>query len=143
MSSGQHWYEREPQRMVSESDAMAQRYSRFELKPTDLGNLAWVGYLVSNQSNRYKVAVVYSPRHPHEHPLAYILEPKLRSLHQYGDGSLCLMRNGETWLPMSTAATMVPLIAAWLFAHERHQRKCRRDGGRPCGVFSCPDWPGN
>jgi len=144
MANAQPWFEENPQRLLRESDAMEISYPRFRLTNDAPGKLSWHGVLVSNSNNRYLIEIAYSNHHPYKAPLAYVREPKIRSLHQYNDGSLCLMHPGKTWIPKSTVAMMVPLVAGWIFCHENHQKKCRAGSeGKPCTNFSCSDWPGN
>lgn len=122
---------------------MKSHFPEFTLTSGNDGKLGWVGYLTSNRGKRYKVLVDYRDGFPHEEPYAYILEPRFTSQHLWNDGHLCLMYpDGTTWKTNTTAATILAIVAAWIFSYENHKTKCRRDGGKPCRDPQCPHWPG-
>ncbi|MEI8195849.1 MAG: hypothetical protein WCI73_08075 [Phycisphaerae bacterium] len=137
------WHDRSPVRLRQEQEAMKSRFPDFTLVRGDDGQLGWVGWLKSNRSNRYKVLIDYPGNFPHEEPRAFLLEPRFTSQHMWKDGHLCLMYpDGSTWQTNTTCATILAIVAAWIFAYENHKAKCRRDDGGPCMDPQCPDWPG-
>lgn len=139
------WYQHHPKRMIQEQEAMATRFAGFQLVRGDDGALGWLGYLTSNRGNRYKILVDYRTGFPHEEPYAFIIEPKIISQHMWKDGHLCLMYpDGTVWKTNTTAATMVAIVAAWIFCYEDHKANCSRGkGGKPCMDPKCPHWPGD
>ena len=137
------WHERMPARLKQETVAMQDRFPDFKLVRGSGSTLGWVGCLKSNRGNRYKVQLVYSDNFPHEEPRAFIEEPNLVSQHMWEDGHLCLMYpDGGTWQTNTTCATMIAIVAAWLFCYENHQANCRRNSGKPCMDPQCKHWPG-
>ena len=123
---------------------MKMRFPKFVLTKGDDDAFGWVGWLESNRGNRYKVLVDYPKNFPHEEPRAFILEPKFTSQHMWKDGHLCLMYpDDSTWQTNTTCATIMAIVAAWIFAYENHKANCRREAGEPCGDPLCPDWPGD
>lgn len=137
------WHDRMPARLHQEQAAMKSRFPSFTLTRGDDGKLGWVGYLYSNRDNRYKVLVDYPEDFPYEEPRAYVLEPRFTSQHMWKDGHLCLMYpDGTTWKTNTTCATIVAIVAAWIFSYENHKYACKRSAGKPCMDSQCPDWPG-
>jgi hypothetical protein len=144
MSSNTPWFQHHPARLRQEQEAMKSRFPDFTLTRGDDGALGWVGFLTSNRGNRYKVLIDYRDGFPHEEPYAFILQPRFVSQHMWKDGHLCLMYpGGSTWRTNTTAASLLAIVAAWIFSYETHKEKCRRDHGNPCMDPKCPHWPGD
>jgi ubiquitin-protein ligase len=138
------WYEQKPARLRQEQEAMKTRFPSFSLVRGDDGKLGWVGTLTSNRNHKYKVLIDYPDNFPHEEPSAYILSPRFTSQHMWKDGHLCLMYpDGSTWQTNTTCATILAIVAAWIFAYEQHKAKCKRNEGKPCMDPKCPHWPGD
>jgi ubiquitin-protein ligase len=137
------WHTANPIRLKQERDAMAKRFPSFVLTKGHNEKLGWAGALTSNRGKHYKVLVEYSEDFPNSEPAAYILEPRFISQHMWKNKRLCLMYPGDgTWKTNTTCASIVALVAAWIFAYENHATKCQRNSGRPCLDPECPDWPG-
>ena len=123
----QTWYEAIPGRLVLESKAMETRFPDFQLV-RDGTQLVWMGTLETNRGNRYEIALYYPDNFPDTPPKVFPINPVLEvykspttnSLkHQYNDGSLCLhFPADQSFGTRSTAATVIAVAAAWLFAYE-------------------------
>lgn len=138
------WHEKMPMRLRQEQDVMNARFPGFTLTRGDGGKLGWLGWLTSNRRNRYRVLIDYPQDFPFSEPRAYILEPRFVCQHMWKDGHLCLMYpEDSTWQTNTTSATILAIVAAWIFSYENHKANCRRDGGSPCFDPKCPDWPGD
>lgn len=135
-----NWYLENPRRLLQEQDAMHQKYPGFVLTAGEGGDLAWVGIL----RGRYEVSLTCPPNFPYSPPAAKIHKPAIVSQHMYRGSHLCLMRGDEnTWQTGTSCATLVGLMAAWIFCYEQHEANCQRaPGGTPCRDPQCPDWPG-
>ena len=145
-SNGRHlWQNKHPDRLRHEIFAMRERFNdSFRLTMGDDGSLAWDGFLTTNRGNTYRVGLIYPNEFPYEVLSAYVLSPRFPSQHMDREGKLCLMmRDDNVWQTITTAVAIVALTAAWLFAYETHEERCR-DGsyGAPCRIGSCPYWPG-
>jgi ubiquitin-protein ligase len=112
------WWKTYPGRLSLEKEVMEERFPQFELKSSD-GQLTWHGALKSHHNNYYEIAVVYPSTYPYDSPEAYVLDPKVEAKHMYKNGKLCLMYpTDRTWGQSSTAATIIALVAAWIFSYE-------------------------
>jgi hypothetical protein len=122
------WYERTGERLVLEQRAMSDRFPQFQLFQ-DGAELLWRGRLTTNDGNAYEIMIKYPRTFPDDPPEAYPLEPPVAAYktersgvpkHQYHDGRLCLYYPADRTLQKeTTAATVVALSAAWLFAYEQ------------------------
>lgn len=133
-----HWYERDKARFVLEQRVMVQKFPQFRLFRQD-DALCWLGQLTTNRGNGYELLVRYPDEFPYKAPLVYPYNPVLKVTdpltgkpkHQYPDGRLCLYFPGdETFSPNTTAASVVAVAAAWLFAYELWLEA------------GCLEWPG-
>jgi hypothetical protein len=125
-----------PERLLLEKREMARRFPQFELYLTD-GYLSWVGKLETNRGHSYRLDVRYPDDFPYKAPLVYPIDPPIeacidegntRFKHQYPDGHLCLFYPGDkTFSPRTTAAAVVAVAAAWLFAYESWLESGRTD----------------
>ncbi len=116
-----------PERLVLEQRAMVERFPQFTLFRHD-NNLYWLGKLTTNRGNVYELVIKYPETFPDHPPQAYPIDlpiavfksPASGALkHQYTDGHLCLYYPSDRSLgKQATAATVVALASAWLFAYE-------------------------
>ncbi len=137
------WHDKMPTRLRQETEAMHSRFPDFKLTRGNDGKLGWVGKLKSNRGNSYRVLIDYPENFPHEEPRAFIIDPRFVCQHMWKDGHLCLMYpDGGTWQTNTTCATIVAIVAAWIFSYENHQANCRRASGKPCMDPQCKHWPG-
>lgn len=130
------WYERLPERLVLEGQVMRERFPQFQLVCDGNGVLSWRGSLRTNRGNVYELAIIYPTSFPDDAPQAKPINPAIevfrngrggRLQHQYSDGLLCLYYPGDrTMQKDTTAATVVALAAAWLFAYESWLESGRR-----------------
>ena len=121
------WYELNSARLVLEKKAMETRFPGFQLV-RDANQLVWLGTLESNWGNRYEIALYYPDNFPNEPPKVYPINPAVtvwkdeqagRLKHQYNDGHLCLhFPSDRSFVPNTTAATVIAVAAAWFFAYE-------------------------
>ena len=121
------WYQTMPERLLLEKQVMNDKFPQFELFLLD-GQLRWLGELVTNRANKYQLEIRYPNDFPYKAPLVYPIEPIIeayetegseRYKHQYPDTHLCLYYPGDkTFSPKTTAAAVVAVAAAWLFAYE-------------------------
>lgn len=121
------WYIENPARLILERRAMTERFPPFELR-CDGSSLFWIGTLTSNLGNSYEIAVIYPDDFPTTPPKVYPLDPPIYLVdeptgwlkHQFRDGSLCLFHPADRFFEKNTtAATVVALAAAWIFAYEQ------------------------
>lgn len=134
------WFERMPERLVLEQQVMQDRFPQFQLLRDGL-MLYWIGKLTTNRGNVYQLVVKYLPSFPNDPPQAYPIDPAIAVYksgwsgalkHQYADGRLCLYYPADRTLTReTTAATVVAMAAAWLFAYESWLQSGKTD------------WPGN
>lgn len=124
---GSTWYESNPARLLLEKQAMSTRFPGFVMRKMNDGRLAWLGSLETNSGSQYEVVVLYPHDFPREVPLVYPIDPPInvwdekqfRQRHQYPDGHLCLYYPSDrTFDNSATAATVIAVAAAWLFAYE-------------------------
>ncbi|MCR8912900.1 hypothetical protein NW211_12940 [Barnesiella sp. ET7] len=133
------WYEREPQLLEVEKEAMNHMFQGFTLDKLDDGRLVWVGSLNIGVlgDNEWHIMAVYNNNHPS--PVmggsvkVYVVEPDMEELmeelewcrsHLYRDscGSLYLslffdtdMGNGTY---VTSAASHIAMAVKWLTAFE-------------------------
>lgn len=138
---GAPWYEQDGGRLQMETQIMERSFPRFRLMQgkgsvtyhswtiAGSGQLYWIGKLRVHSGNIYGVAIVYPPQFPHQQALGYVIDPFIPStMHRYADGHLCLYSNdhggrGEGFASgVTTAATIVGWISAWLHAFEIYDK---------------------
>jgi ubiquitin-protein ligase len=105
-------------RLLAEQEIMRARFPQLSLRRTEHGALQWVGFLEPVEHIAFLVAARYPDRYPYEAPRFFVEDPPLhdRAPHRYQDGSVCIHK--RSWDPMrGTAASCIPLIAAWLCAY--------------------------
>jgi ubiquitin-protein ligase len=144
-SSGRQWWQSDSghARLVIEQKAMMERLPHFRLFKLDDDRMAWSGTLTAPPrtdtatGNTYEVLLVYPPSFPNQPPSVTPIDPVLevadadgvRLIHQYNDGHMCLYYpNDRTFTPNTTAATVLAVAAAWLFAYEEWQASGRWPG---------------
>lgn len=115
----QNWYEAPTWkgRLLAEVALMRERFPHLRLV-TLAGALQWEGVIEPVPGRRFRIALVYPPRYPYAPPTLWVLTPTIQqgAPHLYADGSICVHRS--EWDPMTgTAASVVPLAAAWLVAY--------------------------
>lgn len=134
---GAPWYTANPRRLELEQRIMAHAFPRFVLGlaqdprrehgwlVADRGELFWAGRLRTHSRRIYGVILSYPQVFPDEQIRCFVVEPKIdETRHRYLDGHLCLYSNdhggpGEGYQPgVTTAATCVGWVSAWLHAHE-------------------------
>lgn len=122
MSIPKQWYldSKWRRRLVVEQQLMRDRFPSFELRRGREGELYWRGNLQPVNSIVFVVAVRYPRTYPYNAPVLQVVEPRLHpgAPHRYADsdGSICIHKQG--WNPATgTAASVVPLAAAWLVAY--------------------------
>ena len=119
------WY-REPKwrnRLIAEAALMKERFPGFRLIRGQENSLRWVGILSPMPDSEFLVSLTYPADYPYREPKLRVERPGLvtGAPHVYNDGSLCIHRRG--WDPSrGTAASEVPLIAAWLVAYQVWRR---------------------
>lgn len=118
--SGGRWFlqPRWKPRLLAEAVLMKERFPDFRLLETDDGLLRWVGVLTPTRGSEFVVSLTYPADYPYREPKLRVDRPALAggAPHLYSDGSLCVHK--QRWDPMrGTAASEVPLIAAWLVAY--------------------------
>lgn len=134
------WFEVNPSRLLLEQQSMNEKFPQFQLFRNG-NDLSWVGSLTTNRNNPYLLNVRYPAKFPYEAPQVFPVEPVIqvndasnpgRYKHQYPDGHLCLYYPGDyTFSPNTTAATVVAVAAAWLFAYESWVESGYRDWPGP------------
>ena len=107
-------------RLIAEQQLMRDRFPSFELRRGRENDLYWVGYLVPVPGVVFRVAIRYPRTYPYNAPTLQVLEPQLHpgAPHRYADseGTICIHK--QAWDPATgTAASIVPLAAAWLVAY--------------------------
>lgn len=115
----QTWYTAPPWkgRLVAEVALMGERFSHLRLVRLG-GELRWEGVIEPVRGQRFHIAIAYPARYPYAPPTLWVLDPAIQqgAPHLYADGSICVHR--RQWDPMTgTAASLVPLAAAWLVAY--------------------------
>jgi len=103
---------------MAEVEVMQTRFPNFSLIEETDGQLLWVGVLEPQLDEEFLVTVEYPNDYPYRAPVLWVLDPALRpgTPHVYSDGSICIHK--ATWDPeRGTAASCVPLLAAWLLAY--------------------------
>jgi len=113
------WYlqDRWKQRLAAEVKIMHTRFPYFRLEKVD-EKLAWIGTLEPQVGETFVVALEYPRNFPYSAPTLWVLEPGLQfgAPHLYADGSVCIHQT--SWdTGRGTAASCVPLLAAWLLAY--------------------------
>jgi hypothetical protein len=116
------WYRqsRWKPRLVAEQAVMAQRFPRFVLRRRISGELFWDGFIEPQPNALFRVTLTYPSEYPYREPALHVVDPPLRhgTPHVYigASGWICVHR--RQWNPATgTAASLVPLIAAWLVAY--------------------------
>lgn len=120
------WFNLDPERLLIEQEAMAQKFPQFQMLRLEDDNLGWLGTLTTNRENSYTLLVEYPAAFPDKPPTVKPVEPDFLALdtegklkHQYPDGKLCLFYPGDrTFSRRTTAAAVIAVTAAWLFAYE-------------------------
>ena len=123
----QPWYEANPARLIKEKKIMETRFPGFQLV-RDGAQLVWIGTITTNRGTPYEIALYYPNEFPALPPKVYPINPAISSWenrqagrlkHQWSDGSLCLdFPSDKTLNVNATAATVIAMAAAWLFAYE-------------------------
>jgi len=123
----QLWYQANPARLLMERKAVESRFPQFALV-RDGEQLVWMGKLTTNRGEVYEIALYYPDDFPISPPRVFPIVPTITSWkneaagelkHQYADGALCLYDpKDRTFNQNSTAATVIAVAAAWLFAYE-------------------------
>jgi ubiquitin-protein ligase len=134
-SSGQQWWHTDSgrERLVIERQAMTERLPDFRLLKLDDDSMAWRGTLTApprtetGTGNTYEVLLIYPANFPNQPPNVIPLDPVIEVVdddgvhlvHQYRDGHMCLFYpNDRSFTQVTTAATVLAVAAAWLFAYE-------------------------
>ena len=97
---------------------MRQRFPQFVLRRAARGLLLWDGVIEPHPGVSFRISVEYPPTYPYQEPVLRVDDPPLRAgaPHRYIDGSICIHKHH--WDPATgTAASLVPLVAAWLVAY--------------------------
>lgn len=107
-------------RMLAEQEIMHSRFPSFRLIESSTGELRWRGVLEPVAGYTFVVSVRLPPHYPYREPQCHIEEPRIQAgaphVYASSDGHICVHR--RTWDPMTgTAASCIPLIAAWLTAY--------------------------
>lgn len=113
-----HQQERWSHRLLAEQELMRSRFPRFALIESHGGGLRWVGMIQPVAGRNFIVSVRYPDNYPYLPPTLFVEKPALRpgAPHRYVDGSICVHK--DRWEPATgTAASCVPLAAAWLTAY--------------------------
>jgi ubiquitin-protein ligase len=115
------WYDQErwKKRLGQEVAVMEERFPALVLRRRQDGTLWWEGIVVPIPDIMYRVAVIYPSTYPYVPPSLRLLDPQVErgAPHVYQDGSLCIHKKGSWNAATGTAASMVPLLAWWLFAY--------------------------
>lgn len=114
------WYQIKRARLDAEAESMGRFYPHMELHTATDGTKYWEGPLTTWRGKDYVVRIVYPAYFPYQPPKAYIVSPKVKqSRHIYEDGHLCMFHpDDHTWLPTTTAATVISWVSRWLHSYE-------------------------
>lgn len=118
------WYQQDrwKPRLVAEQAVMRDRFPQFVLR-RDQSTLYWEGFVDPVPGHRFLVRVSYPERYPYQEPVLRVQEPPIRpgAPHLYASGAPCIHR--QPWNSQTgTAASMVPLLCAWLVAYLQWER---------------------
>lgn len=109
------------QYLAAEQALLARTYPQFRLARRG-EMLVFQGPLRSNYGSIFVLEVRLPPLYPEQEPHLWVLSPTLpaRTEHRYVDGRICA--HADPFVAYrTTVATMVSVMAGWIFRFERHR----------------------